>query len=75
MFHLVRQHRKELVKPGTEQKLEYADITIEPPKDVKFYIDYHMQNVNSFFTFDTIEPKYIKDITIKEVGPLLMMMR
>lgn len=69
IIHLVRRHKNNLKNPKTN-KLEYADITINTPNDVKFYIDCHMRDVDSFFTFDKIDKTYIKSIEIKEFSSM-----
>lgn len=62
-IHLVRRHGRAMLNPSTN-KLEYADITINTPRTVKFYMDYHIKSIHSFFTFEHIDKKYIKDIQI-----------
>lgn len=68
--HLVRRHNKSMYNPTTK-KLEYADITINTPRDVKFYIDCHMPTIRSFFTFDKIDKKYITNIEIKQFHDMI----
>lgn len=68
--HICRRYRKELIDPESNKPM-YADITINTPHDIKFYINKHMKDVPSYFTFEKIDKKYIDNIDIKYVGSLM----
>lgn len=63
-LHLARRHGNEIYNPKTNS-IEYIDIIIKTPADIKFYIDYHMPTIRSYFTFDKVDKKYITNMEIK----------
>lgn len=70
LIHIIRRYKKEQLYNKKTNKLQYADITINTPTDIKFYFDHHMKDINSYFTFDPIDKKYIDNIDIKPIPPM-----
>lgn len=60
--HFLRRHIKDTNFNPVDKSHSYALIEIKTPEDIDFYVDYHMRNVNSFFTLTPIDKSYIIDI-------------